>query len=646
MSIDQQIFDSLLEPIFVLNEQTQILYCNEPAALLTGLTTRKIMRSQPKITDIFQFSEPIEGLQNLLIVKDPTPYKEVSFPTPSGEVGKVQVTVQPFTQQGQWVMFLRDVTLEERLQKKYRAELDAKEGVIEELKKAQVALENYSKNLEKMVEERTAQIRELNQKLKALLDSLNQGFLIFDSEGDVWEVTSKACEKTLEIDPKGKKIWDVLKLPEVKKEGFRKWMITLFGELLPFEDMAALGPKEFQHSQGRNIKLEYYPIRNDKNEISGVVLVSTDITDLIYAQNEAEREKANSQFILKMFKQKRFFLRFFEETLEHMKDLSHAVKSPPHLWDIDNLFRILHTLKGGASSFSVKTLADQSHKLEDLILKLKNEPADFQVDSWDQEFDKLNSSFNDFKTEVESLLGIRSGLQQEESIEISRKKLQEVIQLLSMWSRTQDLAQQLEEQYLLENAIESFAPYSFIVARTAGQIEKKVRPLQIETSNIKWSPRPYQAFLNSLVHVFRNAVDHGLELPEVRKSQGKPEEGEIRVQLELKSNVYELCIQDDGGGINPFLIKNKLEEKGLSTTGLSNEELIQKIFDPQFSTKDTVTDLSGRGVGLDAVKTEIERIGGHVFVSTENGKGTQFLFRWPAQASGITTKKNATKAAA
>ncbi|MFN8847241.1 MAG: ATP-binding protein, partial [Bdellovibrionales bacterium] len=504
------------------------------------------------------------------------------------------------------------------------------EDVIEELRKAQAELENYSRNLEKMVEERTAQIHELNQKLKALLDSLNQGFLIFDEEGTIWEVTSKACESVLEIDPKGKKIWDVLKLSENKQEGFRKWLITLFGELLPFDDMAALGPRKFDHSQGRHVKLDYYPIRNEKNEISGVVLVSTDITELIIAQQEAEKEKSNSQFILKMFKQKKYFIRFLEEAKRHMNELKSALREAPSFWNLEEVFRILHTLKGGASSFSVKAVSEQAHRLEDLISQLRGNPKDFFRDNWDHEYAKLVTAFDEMSKEVQELLGNKNTESSLDSVEISRNQLTQIIDLLGSWSKTREFSKKLESQYLLESALETFQSFEHVTTKTADHLSKRLKPLVIETHQIHWFPKPYSAFFGSLVHVFRNAVDHGLESPEERIAKGKSADGEIRIVLSFSDNHYELVIEDDGCGINLFKLKKKLIEKGISVENLDPFLLQQKIFDPHLSTRDQISELSGRGVGLDAVKAEVERLGGTALVKSYDGKGTQFYFRWPA----------------
>ncbi|RYZ86865.1 MAG: PAS domain-containing protein, partial [Proteobacteria bacterium] len=176
------IFDTLLEPTFALDGNGRVIYCNETAALLCEQSVRKIMRGAI-FADLLKFSEPVEVLNRLPSVTDPTPYKELGFTTPSGQIGKLQMTIQPSGVADQWLLFARDVTLEERLQKKYRGELEQKENVIADLEKARNELERYSKNLEVMVAERTQQISRMNVLMKALLDSLGQGFLIFDKDG-------------------------------------------------------------------------------------------------------------------------------------------------------------------------------------------------------------------------------------------------------------------------------------------------------------------------------------------------------------------------------------------------------------------------------------------------------------------------------
>lgn len=634
MTANYTLFDPLLEPIFILNKECKVVYCNEAAALLISSGVRKIMRSQPLLTDIFQFSEKIDGLENLQAVTDPTPYKEVNFTTTEGLSGKIQITVQKLPETENWITFVRDVTLEERLQKKYRAELDAKEGVIEELKKAQSELENYSRNLEKMVEERTSEIRGLNQKLKALLDSLDQGFLIFDEDGHCWEISSKACEKVLEVAPAGKKIWDVLKLPENQVNGFNKWLTTLYSELLPFEDLAPLGPAQFPHSQGNHVKLDYYPIRSSENKIQGIVLVATDITSLIRAQEEAEKEKSYANFILKMFKQKRSFLSFFEECQKLVIELNRVTLAPPASWDRDALFRTLHTIKGGSASYSVRDVAHHAHELESIIQNWDG----FTEDKWDQHLQDLKQSFDHLTKEVHELLG-QSPAKQVPVVEVPKTELFQILSVMEAWSKSREWAEQLKNRYLTEPLQQSFESYEFIIQQTATQLQKKVKPLKFTTPEFRWSFEPYQSFTSTLVHVFRNAIDHGLETPEERSNAGKPEQGEISISATLKESEIEIRIQDDGRGIAVEKIKTKRQEKNLSTTGLTDEQILMTVFEPQFSTRDNVTELSGRGVGLDAVKHEVEILGGRVGIKSEVGKGTTFIFTLPVKSAAMETQK-------
>lgn len=264
MRIQYSLFDNLLEPVFVLSAEQKVVYCNETAASIAGLSVRKITRGM-KFSELFVFNEEIDGMDNLVTVTDATPYKEVSFKAVHGEEGKVQITLQPvFDSMGDknWIVFVRDVTLEERLQKKYHGEIEKKEVVIKDLEEAKLKLEDYSKNLELKVAERTKELSGLNQTLSALLDSLEQGFFIFGKDGAVLDVSSKACESTIECRPNGKFAWDVLKIAPNKMDEFTTWMQTIFMEMLPFEDLAFLGPETYPHSNGRNISLEYHPLRN------------------------------------------------------------------------------------------------------------------------------------------------------------------------------------------------------------------------------------------------------------------------------------------------------------------------------------------------------------------------------------------------
>ncbi len=136
-----------------------------------------------------------------------------------------------------------------------------------------------------------------------------------------------------------------------------------------------------------------------------------------------------------------------------------------------------------------------------------------------------------------------------------------------------------------------------------------------------------------LIHLLRNAVDHGIESVEKRREMGKPDNGNIYLRAYQDGNNVVIEVEEDGQGINVEKVKKKAIERGLVSkeiaSGMSKKDIIDFLFKPSFSTADKVTDLSGRGVGLDVVKTKIEALGGTVDVESEMGKGSKFIIRLP-----------------
>lgn len=134
-----------------------------------------------------------------------------------------------------------------------------------------------------------------------------------------------------------------------------------------------------------------------------------------------------------------------------------------------------------------------------------------------------------------------------------------------------------------------------------------------------------------LMHMIRNAVDHGLERPEDREKAGKPAQGTLRLSASHQSGYVVIEVSDDGRGLDGERILRKAVERGLvkEQNQLSPTEILELIFEPGFSTSEKVTAISGRGVGMDVVKREIEKLRGRVEVRSEPGKGTTFLLRVP-----------------
>lgn len=171
-----------------------------------------------------------------------------------------------------------------------------------------------------------------------------------------------------------------------------------------------------------------------------------------------------------------------------------------------------------------------------------------------------------------------------------------------------------------------------IVRDLSQACHKKVR-VEMEGKETELDKTIIEAIKDPLTHIIRNSIDHGVEAPDVRIKKGKPEEGCLFMRAYHEGGQVNIEIRDDGNGIDPERVKRKAIEKGLITAEqaarMSEREAVALIFLPGFSTAEKVTNVSGRGVGMDVVKTNVEKIGGTVDVQSKLGEGTTLRVKIP-----------------
>ncbi len=171
---------------------------------------------------------------------------------------------------------------------------------------------------------------------------------------------------------------------------------------------------------------------------------------------------------------------------------------------------------------------------------------------------------------------------------------------------------------------------SRIVRDTSKALGKKVN-LTLKGEETEIDKTVLEHLADPLVHIVRNAVDHGLESTQERIEVGKDEKGQVVIEAYHEGNNLVIDVSDDGKGINPDIIRTKAIEKGVldPNSSISDYDVIQLIFHPGFSTKEEVSEVSGRGVGMDVVKTNIEKLSGDVKVITKLGQGSVFRIVLP-----------------
>ncbi|MBV1777229.1 chemotaxis protein CheA [Burkholderiaceae bacterium DAT-1] len=212
-----------------------------------------------------------------------------------------------------------------------------------------------------------------------------------------------------------------------------------------------------------------------------------------------------------------------------------------------------------------------------------------------------------------------------------------------------ELAREIKSQYQVINRIAEemqdaimqvrMMPVSFIFQRfprLVRDISRKLGKdvhLVLEGEETEADKNIIESLGDPLVHIVRNSLDHGFELPDVRKAAGKPAAGTLTIRARQESDRAVIEIIDDGKGIDPEVVKRKALEKGLideaALTRLSDQEAVNLVFAPGFSTAEAISDLSGRGVGMDVVRAAIERVNGAVALESVKGQGTRIRLSLP-----------------
>ncbi len=619
---DFSVFDSILDSAFVVDGDGKVIYCNDAGATFCQSSVRR-MAGKILLSDLLSVQEP--GLLPFNADSQgrtsPSPFIETEFKLVKSEkTGKAQLAIRPFTE-NHWLFFVRDVSLEEALHSKYRSELAQKE--------------DYARNLEKLVEARTAELNMVNQTLKAIMNSLGQGFFTFNDLGDCGNVFTKACEEVLEGFPAGRKAWEVLNVPEGEIEQFKKWSESTFKELLAFDDMKALGPSLYPHSQKRHVPLEFYPIRGADSKINEIVVVATDKTSEFEAQKALEIERQNAGMIIKYTKNKDQFLQFLASVRVGLKALLDLAGGPMTGEQMNESFRLLHTLEGEAGTFSIGELRLLSRASQHVLepFKGKAELGHEAGAIYKESLDAMSAGFENFLLANQELFRVPEG-EIGRSVELPLLTLSKFLADLRSTAGAEALTTRFQDQFLKVPMESCLRYFDSLIQSVSEKLGKKVKPLVIDDGGVRIFPEPYQKVFSSLVHAFRNAVDHGLEEPMDREWGGKDPAGTIRVEVSANAGIIRMIIADDGKGIDPAVIREKLKSKfpDKDFTNQSDDEILQTVCMPGFSSRETVGEFSGRGVGLDALREEVLKIGGHLHISSKVGEGTTLELSFPELA--------------
>ena len=488
------------------------------------------------------------------------------------------------------------------------------EALYLEKKKSQL-LEELTIEVNKSVDEKT-------KTLNTFIENIDEGFFILDNKGIIQPGVTQSSISLFETDLENKKMEEVLKLNRIEKKKFNRWIFHAFKAFVPFKDLINLAPRRFPINKDKIIGLDYKPIfkKDDKSKISQIICIANDITEKVLLENKAQKEKEKARSLTIILDNSTAFLDLISDSEDviyyYLKNLSNS--------NSEDIFRNFHTMKARFGHFRIEGVVKEIHELEGFLNEIEDNWDSKNISLTHTHLEKINTARGDFLRENRRLV---------ELVKNTNNVLGGNGNSKHLINKIQSAFAEFNKEFVLKEVSTLFHQFITPVKDLARQQDKLV-DIKINESNIFLSPDHYRSFFSGLLHVFRNVIDHGTENRDERVSKNKSEISKIEVSFSEKENrMLHIKIKDDGRGIDPAKIKsiamNNEKLKELNLNNMKDHELISLIFEPGISSKDQANTISGRGIGMDVVKIETEKLGGKISVSSKLDEGTTFYIKLP-----------------
>ena len=503
--------------------------------------------------------------------------------------------------------------------------------------------------LELRVAERTAQLSQKTNDINAMLNNMSLGVCTVVPGNKLHPEYSAYMKTIFETDDlAGKDVLEVLfansTLGVDSKDQVAVALGAIVGEdamMFDFNSHLLVGEMQLKGRDGHNkiLQMNWSPIKNDADMVDKVLLIVQDVTHLRELELAAAHQKEELDLISQIIKisigKFNDFIDSANKFIVENRELIESKQSiDPEV--IAALFRNMHTIKGNARTYEFKLVTDAAHAAEQHYDHLrKDAEAIWDQSTLLQELDAVAAAIARYVEINEDKLG-RKG--RASDLLTTRGTFVGSEEIASIRAMVADLAQRGEGtdinalqkavnhlgliplQRLISGAVDS-------LSSLAKELNKPTPAVDIVNGDVAFNNTFAEALKISLMHIVRNSLDHGIESPQDRAAAGKAEQGQVRFACERNGDALELHISDDGRGL-PL---HKLYEKGVAN-GVFNgverpspEAVAELIFQSGLSTAAQVTQVSGRGVGMDAVRTFLEKEGGSIRIVLSK-PGAEFGF--------------------
>lgn len=462
-------------------------------------------------------------------------------------------------------------------------------------------------------------VKQRTNTIQTIYDNVKSGFLLVDQDLKIQSGFSKSCRDLLGGElAQGMDLVKALGLSQREGEHFRSCIGEVFYDFMPESVTLSQTPQKFSIG-GKAIRLEGSVIRNANNEVQLVMFTINDMT----AQVSAEHKNRMYETIVLILQQKDAFMSYIIDMKKSFGGCRESIEKR----DFKQARFFLHTMKGNSAVFGITQVANMIHDLE------SQENISIEI------LEQIEITFRGFIAENAGLLQVSY----EEDLQRKYLVKSNILDTLKDYVLSSKDVAKLRLEILAWIKLVKQVPFA-TVAETlkkatealAARLEKDVE-INIHGGDVQVDPEYLMPILQNLIHIIRNCLDHGIEGPSERGN--KSEFGNIRIGIEATTTDWMLTLTDDGRGIDTEKVIAKALKLGVisleTASKLSDEEKLLLIFEDGLSTAEKLSDVSGRGVGMLAVKTVVEEMNGRIEIFSQIGSGTTFtiIVPQPTQAA-------------
>lgn len=464
--------------------------------------------------------------------------------------------------------------------------------------------------LEGLVRARTSELDARNDDMRRVLDNVGQGFFTLDAQARLSRERSAVLQEWFGPLSETESFVDVLaRVAPASAAWFDVAWQSFFDGVMPLEVSIDQLPKRLT-VDGRDLTLTYRPVDVEGDRPIRVLVVISDVTAELSRARAENDEREVTRLFARIFADRAGFLEFFAEAQAQVESIVGNTYGP----NIEGLKRALHTLKGNVSLHGLESVAKICHALED---EFKDHGA-----LSPPLLEQLHQRWAELSSKVRTLLG-----DSDVRIEIDDDEYDNILEAIQRGESRLGISEMIQA-WRLEPTHRRLNRIAEQATALAARLGKEPIEVRIESNRIRLEPEQWAEFWSSSVHLIRNAVDHGLESREERITAGKKPAGTVTLRTSLDADSFYVEFQDDGRGIDWNAVAVKAAALELPTA--TRADLVNALFVSGFSTRSETTEVSGRGIGLSAVREACRKLGGRAEVISTQGQGTTFRFVWPA----------------